>query len=263
MPAMRQFWRLEWRGARDAFTMIELLVSCAVLALVVTVLASTFSQFVGLTSNSGRRLESYNQMRSVFDRISFDLASCIRNGAVVMEFRKNQQAANGADTRNDSMSFLTDARTSGASSRFARVTYEVFSDENTATARKLFSLYRGVNPFLWTDNTRDMKIAGTDWQPLGRGVFRMELSFLKTDGTLVANPPPQDEIAAVICSTASLDESSLGKLSEGQIEELISLLPDAEDGVLPVSNWTAGKVSSLPPFVTQNVRFAQRQFFLK
>ncbi len=262
MPSSRQFWRMGWRGASRGFTMIELLVSCAVLALMVTVLASTFSHFVGLTSNSGRRLESNNQMRSVFDRMSFDLASCIRNGGVVMEFKKNEQAANGEDTQNDAMIFLTDARTS-SESRFARVAYEVFGDENGATARKFFSLYRGVNPFLWTDDARDMKIAGAEWQPLGRGVFRMELSFLKTDGTLVANPPAQDEIAAVICSTASLDESSLGKLSGDQIKDLITSLPDATDGVLPISNWTVDRLSSLPGFVAQNVRFAQRQFFIK
>lgn len=243
--------------------MIELLVSCAVLALMVTVLASTFSHFVGLTSNSGRRLESNNQMRSVFDRMSFDLASSVRNSSVKMEFKKNEQIAQGDDSKNDAMIFLTDARTSG-SSRFAKVAYEVAPDQGLTEEKKFFSLYRGVEAFFWTDSTQVIKLTGgADWQPLGRGVFRMELSFLKTDGTIVANPPAQDEIAAVICSTASLDESSLSKLNPEQLKDLVQSLPDAVNNVLPVSDWTANKFSHLPPFVKQNVRFAQRQFFLK
>lgn len=243
--------------------MIELLVSCAVLALLVTVLASTFSNFIGVASTSGKRLETNNQMRTVFDRMSFDLASSIRTGGVKVKFNKNAQVSGVSETKNDSMSFLTDARTK-SNSRMARVGYEVSSDKNLATNVSFLSLYRGVDIFSWDDNAGSVALTNAaDWQSLGRGVFRMELSFLKTDGSLVAAEPSEEELAAVICSTASLDEASLSKLTDDEKSSLIEALPDAPDGALPLSNWTEDKFSSLPVFVRQNVRFSQRQFYLK
>jgi len=245
------------------FTIIELLVSSAVLALLVTALAATFSNFIGFTSSSGKRLENNNQMRTIFDRMSFDLSSSVRNGGLEVIFSKNAQARGGGSTLNDSMIFFTDARTAH-DSRLARVAYEVDQGGNAATGVQFSSLFRGVDPFNWSDNPGSTTMSTmTDWQELGRGIFRMELSFLKTDGSLVGAAPDQDEIAAVICSTASLDESSLSKLSVGERSLLISALPDAQNDELPLSKWSADQLAGLPPFVRQNVRFSQRQFYLK
>ncbi len=250
-------------GRQRGFTLIELLVSFAVLALMVAVLATTFSNFVGVTSSSGKRLETNNQMRTIFDRMSFDLASSIRRGGVTIAFNKNAQASGGAAGLNDSMVFLTDARTSSPS-RMARIAYEVNMDNNPVLKTDFSSLFRGVEPFSWQDNAGSTALRSTaDWQPLGRGIFRMELSFLKTDGTLASTQPPENETAAVICSVASLDENSFSKLSQSERSFLVAALPDAIDNELPISRWTADRFSALPLFVRQNVRFSQRQFYLK
>lgn len=261
---IRRAARTPGDGRTRAFTLIEVMVSCAVLAVLVALLSSTFSNFAGLTSSSGRRIETGNQIRTVFDRMAFDLSSAVREGGVEIRFAKNARVIGGLATVNDSMELLTDARSTSASSRLARVGYEVAEDENPAVAKPLQSLFRCVEPFLWTDDTGDAGLtANAERQPLGRGVFRMELSFLKTDGSLVAAPPSADEIAAVVCSTAWLDGATYGQLPDGTAEALAAALPDAVDGALPLSNWSADRFAAFPPAVGRNVRFHQRQFYLK
>jgi len=251
-------------GGPGAFTLIEVMVSCAVLAILVALLSSTFSNFAGLTSSSGRRIETGNQIRTVFDRMAFDLSSSVRDGGIEIQFAKNAQVNGGAATVNDAIGLLTDARSTTAGSRLARVGYEVADDQNPAVQSPLMSLFRCVEPFLWTDNSAETGLsANAERQPLGRGVFRMELSFLKTDGSLVAAPPAADEIAAVVCSTAWLDAATYAQLPDGTMQTLAAALPDAVDGALPLSSWNADRFAFFPPAVARNVRFHQRQFYLK
>lgn len=247
-----------------AFTLIELLVSFAVLAALVTLLASTFSNFAGLTSASGKRMEANNQIRTVFDRMGFDLGASVRTGGMTMTFGKNKQISGSDDEVNDSVYMLADARSTEADSRLARIGYEVAAQQNEATSVPVEALLRCVEPFRWNDSTTDTRLgSNAQKQPLGWGVFRMEFSFLKTDGNIVANPPVMDELAAVICSTASLDEKTYARLNDDQRESLAKKLPDARDGRLPIADWKADLFDGLPAAVKQNVRFQQRQFSLR
>lgn len=254
------------KKSRDGFTLIELLVSFAVLAVLVTVLASAFSHFAGLTSASGKRIEANNQSRTVFDRMGFDFGSSARTGGVKLVFGKNQKISGANDVVNDSVVMLVDARSTERDARLARVGYEVGMDEEDETSKvKVAALLRCVEPFRWEDSTLK-----TSWssslqkQPLGWGVFRMELSFLKTDGTVTANPPDEAELAAVICSTASLDEKTFAQLTDDQFDNLADRLPNAVDGRFPLSDWSAAKFENgYPSSVKQNVRFQQRQFYLR
>lgn len=253
------------RASETAFTLIEILVASAVLALLVALLATSFSRFVGVTSTSGKRLGVSNQTRSVFDRMAFDLKSSIRNSGMEITFLKNKQATGGTGTLNDSMTFLVNARTPSASSRFARVGYEVDDEASSLNGTSPTSLMRCVEPFLWTDSIASPSpTSNAEKQVFGRGVFRFELSFLKTDGTIVSDPPvKQSDISAVICSTASLDESSFAKLSFSERTLLASMLPDSVNGSLPLSVWNVGSLAGLPRPVMQHVRFNQRIFNLQ
>lgn len=252
------------RNLLGGFTLIELLVSFAVLAALVTLLASTFANFAGLTSSSGKRLEANNQSRTVFDRMGFDLGTSVRSGEVNLNFKKDQQASDGRSTVNDSLMFLVDARTIQADSRLARIGYEVDFEKNQASNIEVGSLLRVVEPFLWGDSVANASVSSNaDRQPLGWGVFRMEFSFLKTDGTYVADPPAVDEMAAVICTTAALDEKTYAQLSASEVRRLAESLPNARDGRLPISDWNVSQFDGFPQTVTQNVRIQQRQFYLK
>lgn len=256
--------RSPYRVPQSGFTLIELLVSFAVLAALVALLASAFSNFAGLTSSSGRRLEANNQSRTVFDRLGFDISSSIRNSEVKLNFKKNEQAWSGSPGVNDSLTLLADARSTQGDSRLARIGYEVETSRNEASGISVKSLNRLVEPFQWSDSVSQNQFGGSvEPQPLGWGVFRLEFSFLKTDGTLVASPPPADEMAAIICSTASLDEKTYAQLSDEELNRLSGCLQDAADGKLPLSDWNVSRFVGFPPAVSQNVRFQQRQFFLK
>lgn len=246
-----------------AFSLIEILVACAVMALLVALLASAFSGFASVTQSSGGRLDANNQVRTTFDRLGFDLASSVRNADLRIDFRKNAQADDAAGTMNDSLVLLADARSTEAGARLARVGYEVGPSADVGGSD---CLLRCVEPFLWTDSTLNTGLTGAgEKQPLGRGIFRFELSFLKTDGTLVASPPAADEISAVICAAASLDYGTLAKLPGMGVgmSDLAAALPDAVDGKLPLSDWSPGVFSNLPRPVIQNTRFHQRYFYLR
>ncbi len=243
----------------DAFTILEILVTCAVLALLTTILAGLFSNFVGLTDSSTDRIESGNESRTIFDRLAFDLDASVRRGGIGIEFLKNSQAVGSVTSPNDAIRFLAATRTTSAASRFARIGYEVGEATSTSPGYASTALLRCAEPFLWTDDvTRVDPSAAADLQPLGRGVFRLELAFLTTDGTLVATPPPADEISAVVCATASLDADSLAKLTSAQRASLATALLDAANGSAPSTAWTVDDFSAYPPFVGRNVRFNQR-----
>src|SRR5690554_5608714 len=108
------------------FTLIELLVAFAVLIVLVSILASVFSNFAQITSSSNRRLDSGRQVRAVFDRLGFDLNSAVKNGGVNIQFLKNQSASpTGQADVNDAIVMLADARSTDATSRLARIGYDV------------------------------------------------------------------------------------------------------------------------------------------
>lgn len=257
--------RRETDGGEEGFTLIEILVASAVLALLVALLASTFSHFAGVTSTSGKRLETSNQIRTVFDRMAFDLRSSVRNAGMTISFLKNKQATGGTTTVNDAISFLVDARTTSPQSRFARVGYEVSDETFSPDGTPPTSLMRCLEPFYWTDNAATPALtSNADRQVFGRGVFRFELSFIRTDGGIVADPPASSsDISAVVCTTASLDESTFAKLTEAQRSQLVNAFPDSVNGSLPLSAWAHTSLSGLPIPVTQHVRFNQRVFKLQ
>jgi len=247
-----------------AFTLIEVLVSCAVLSIMVALLAAAFTNFSGVTASSGKRIETSNQTRTVYDRLAFDLEASIRKAGVDITFLKNQQASGNGSTKNDSLYLLTAARTSDPAARMARIAYEVEEDENKAIGKKFPSLFRVAEPYLWGDNAADIKVTSlAEKQSMGRGVFRFELSFLTTDGRIVANPPASKDLAVVICSTASLDERTLGQMSDSDVARLVAILPDSEDQKLPLATWSPALFTGFPTSVIQSVRFNQRQFYLK
>lgn len=257
------FPRLRFRQGRG-FSIVEILVACGVLAILVTILASAFSGFASLASSSGGRLEVNNQVRAAFDRLAFDLGSRIWNDDVQLDFRKNATISGGGVSNNDSLVLLVDARSTEVASRFARIGYEIGRETDAASGIAGDGLLRRVEPFWWSDDLLNASLTSAAVrQLLGGGIFRMEISFLKRDGTVVASPPPQDDISAVIVSTAALDERTLSKLSVDQLSSLAQELPDAVDGKLPMAEWRPEGFVSVSRAVAQGVRFHQRYFYLR
>ncbi len=250
-----------------AFSLIELLVACSLLVVVVVLLAVSFSNFTGVTATSGRRLQTGNETRTAFDRMAFDLSAAIRQSGVEPIFRTNRQATSLATSPNDSFILLADARSTLPGSRFARVGYEIAAETNEVSGTVMLSLYRCSEPFQWSDNILSTNFQAPDRQPIARGVFRMELSYIKTNGAISSAALPVDELSAIVCTTASLDEGTYTRLkrTSSQLADMAALLPDSPAGtnsVLPLVNWKLDLFNG-DPSVKQNVRFDQRYFYLK
>lgn len=248
---------------RDGFTMVELLVSFAVLILLSMLLLGSLSSFTTVTSTSGQRIETDSLARAVYDQMDFDLNAAVPTGQVPLTFRKNTAATGGGSAPNDSMLFLCRARSTDADSRMAVVGYDIGSDPLSSDTS---TVLRHTSPFAWTDDTSTIALHSVaDTQPLP-GVIRMELGFLidDKDGTILADPPADTTtIKAVICALATLDAASLGRLSAAEKQSLVSSLTDAADNAPPVSRWSLSDLPDLPSYVRQNIRFHQRYFYLK
>ncbi len=254
-----------------AFTVVELLVSCAILAMLVLALSSAFSGFANVASSSTKRMETRKDASSVFDRLTFDLASAVNTPGVTYDFIKNGGALGPTNTVNDAIAFLADAPSTNAAARLSVVGYDVRNSTNSARRTSHPTLTRHVQPFLWTDDISRIALeeVKTEQQPITPGVFRMELAFLTTSGDLKAEMPTTNgvgdssQVKAVICAVASLDEDTLDKLSDSEKRTLQNALPDAIDGQTPLSRWQVDSVGGLPPPVIQNIHFRQRYYYLK
>ena len=249
----------------QAFTLVEVLVSCSVMMVLLIILAGATSNFSNLIILSNTRLETGKQARAVFDRLNFDLNSAINHGGVSLKFLKNQKLLGPATTTlNDAIVLLASAKSTSADSRMAKIGYEVNEQTNASKGFVEETLTRCVEPFLWTDSTSALAISNAAArQTLAPGVFRLELAFLKKDGTIVAAAPPSDEIKAVICAVAVLNEDVLARLKDSERKTLADSLPDAVDGSAPLAQWNLANLGSMPSGVVQNVRFHQRFFYLK
>jgi prepilin-type N-terminal cleavage/methylation domain-containing protein len=116
------------------FTLIEMLVSMAVLVLLVLFIAQLFSSATATATMSRKHIDADEAARLVFDRMGSDFASMVRRADVNYIFYKQ---ANGGSTQpgNDAMYFYSEAPgylnpsaaagTSGSASTMALVGYRI------------------------------------------------------------------------------------------------------------------------------------------
>lgn len=256
-------------GSRRAFTIIELLVGFAILAVLVTLLLSVFSNFSQVTTSANRQMEVDKQSRTIFDRMAFDIGSAINSGNVRMIFKKNEFLPGGAASNNDAFVLLADAKSPSPDGRLAKVGYAVgpYTDP-TVTDMTVQTVLRYVQPFGWDDDTTTIEITDNKYaQPIAPGIIRFELSFVK-DGQIVATPPAGDltdfyeGLEAIICTVATVDENVLQKLTPSERTAMAGLLQDDPDGK-PLQRWQAVNLSAFPKAAVPSLRFHQRYFQLK
>lgn len=158
------------------FTLVELLVSMAVLSLLVLVVA----QLSGLTTQNVteglRRADHFAKGRSALDLFVRDL-----NDGVFRSDLPAFRDANGSFA----MTFFVRRPGIGGDRPLSLVAYETDPDEAT--------LLRGSLPVLWDDATAlgfgstgeipaESRIGSTDTLPIASGVVQMELFFLNGEG---------------------------------------------------------------------------------
>lgn len=256
----------------SAFSVLELLVAVAVLAVLVIMLTGAFSVFSHFATTTDRRMETDKQARTAFDRLATDLESAVNKRGVTVEFFKNQGLGGASAGLNDAILMLANVRSQSPDSRLAVVGYGVDAYQNEGEDFTHEVLQRFITPFLWDDDTKNISLSGNiEAQPMAEGILRLELAFVNDAGQIVVDIPENAEeqkafinsLKSVICAIVILDEQSLRKLDDSQRQSLVGRFRDAVAGKTPLEDWQNVSLEGFPQPVLENIRFHQRYFRLK
>lgn len=240
------------------FTMLELLVAMAVLALLMLLVI----QIVGLSSSavsgSSKKMDSVAAGRFVLDRLGADLAARLRREDAGSSFAK----ANGSDA----LVFFSEVGGYAGPRQLAAVGYRM-----KELPDRQMQLERGVTGGNWDDgfSVTPPVIEEADYSILADSVLRMEFCFLTTKGELVSSMPADfSTVAAVVVAVATLDSASRQMLNLGDIAALASELPDSDDEEEPLATWEKARSdpqfgAGLPARAVQGLRFYQRTFYVR
>jgi prepilin-type N-terminal cleavage/methylation domain-containing protein len=274
------------RMRSKAFTLLEIMVSVVVLAIVVIIVNRIVSSTSTLTTLGNKRMDSDSQIRPIFDRMAADFAQMIKR-ADIDSYIKGLDP----ETGNDRIAFFSQVSGYYPSptykSPISLVAYRINGDSNSNSYNKMermgkglmwngvSSTYKalvfGATPTLqanWpaaTDNiTND-----SDYELIGPQVFRFEYFYMKKDGTLANSPggPGMQDVAAICATIATIDPKSRVLLSDSQVTTLIGQLKDA-DSTQPIydltTSWqsTLDAITNLPRPAITGIRIYQRTFYL-
>jgi prepilin-type N-terminal cleavage/methylation domain-containing protein len=286
---------LQHPGNRSrGFTILEILVAVAVLALLTVLVAQMVGSGSAVIAGSRKHLSADAQAREVFSRFALDLAQ--------MPKRADLDAIFSDQTGNKKIFFYSEvpgfAATTNALSSLALVGYRIgaeaglerlgkalpwsgqpafltFSDTNSSNALAASTLAGAWGASVGTAPTYD----GTDpdFHPLAPGVFRFEYCFLKKDGSLTLTRDPEQsfrDVAAIVLSLAVLDGDS--RRIAPDLSRLADALPsptsaDLAANKLPAEIWrdlvnnnaTFAASAGIPAPAASSVRIYQRAFPLR
>ena len=282
---------------RTAFTLIEVLVATAVLALLVLLIANILQSGSVVISGSRKHLGADAEAREVFSQFGMDLARRPRHADLDVLLSSSNNAlffyseAPGFQSTSDTRQF----------NKLSLVGYRV--NQDTQLERLGKGLTWDTPPFLTyadqppTTNSTPLAAStifgvwgttvgsapahtdGVDasYHLFARSVFRLFYCFQKTDGSLALAPtfdPARGKFAetsALILTLAVLDETSRKTL--GDISKLATALPtptqaDLSAGRLPAEVWQSAVDNSaqfasdagIPATAAARVRIYQRSF---
>jgi prepilin-type N-terminal cleavage/methylation domain-containing protein len=259
-----------FRG-EGGFTLLELLVSMGVLALLVLLVTSLVNSAATITTLGHKRMDTDSQARQLLDRMAIDFVQMVKRNDLDF-FAKGTTSPNsvgGAMTGNDQIAFFTQlpgyyptSSTMTSRSPVSLIAYRVNSDSTNASLYNKFE--RMAKGLVWNGASTDIPvvfwatISGT-WSAatstsasdaaydlVGSQVFRFEYCYLLKNGTLVITPPLDatplptngradlSQIAAIVVDIAVIDSKSKVLLTNAQITTpLASGLIDYAAGMTP------------------------------
>lgn len=249
------------------FTMIEMLVAIAVLALLVVLIAQIIGMTTSSVSSSSRKLDSVTETRFALDRLGVDWAGRLDRSDVEHRFTKVDGGSGQAG--NDELSFYSEVDGYQGLRKVSVVGYRI----QELDPERTFQMERGVQGTDWSATAPVLfgsqplpVISDTDYEVLSEGVLRLEFCYLKTDGTL-SNTVKSDlsDASALVVAVAVLDGTSRKIVSTAQLKQLAASLPDVVEGEDPIRRWhqviTDSQIpSSIPGKAVQALRFYQRYY---
>lgn len=288
---------LRLRG-ENGFTLVELLVSVSVLALLVLLITSLVNSGATITTLGNKRMGADSQARQLLDRMSIDFAQMVKRNDVDF-FAKGTTAPNsvgGTMTGNDRIAFYSTVPgyypSTGSQSPLSLVAYRVNSLIGTAAFNKLERLGKGLvwngvsassTPVVfWATITSSWPAATSisladpdgNYEIIGPQVFRFEYCYLLTNGSPVITPPlgsdgraNLSQITAIVANIAVIDSTSKVLLTDAQITTLGAGLSDYTAGMVPGqlrANWQTylDGITSVPRPAISAVRLYEQYFYL-
>ncbi|XHR30471.1 MAG: prepilin-type N-terminal cleavage/methylation domain-containing protein [Chthoniobacteraceae bacterium] len=271
--------RLHW--AASGFTIVELLVVTAVLALLVALLAQLMDSATRVTTLSRKHISADDHARLVFDRLARDFAGMIKRRDIDYYF-------NSVAGDNDEMAFYcvasgyfdsTSPPTRNQRNPVSLIAYRVHHTTTVPETCQLERLSKGMGwepdaANTWLDlaylpvtivsgsNARWPNLFSTsttdaDFELLSEQVFRFEIFFLLKSGSVSVVPwdttttPPHTsiyglrDVAAIGVTLGILDPES--RVTVSRYESLISAFSDAVNGKEPAAQWNSTvKQSNFP-----------------
>ncbi|XHR30441.1 MAG: type II secretion system protein J [Chthoniobacteraceae bacterium] len=255
---------------RQAYSLIELLVSCAVFLILIGVTLQIFKTVSHISDASQRRMETMKQAMSALERVSYDLHEAVHSGSANLLVIKNADPCG-----NDALVFVATVASSSTpeSPRLLSVVKYSIAEKTSGTPDfggwpTIPAFSRTVRPLSWSDDlgailplsetTSATAVASGSTQQVSPGVIRYGICFQRWDGSIVANPPSDPaQVRALICGIVAIDKIAATRLSAAQRTTLASQFATLKDGERPFSVWK-NSLNTLPQATRETVRIYEQ-----
>ena len=276
---------------QQGFTLLELLAAMAILTLVLIFFTEVIRNVSNVTGTGRQRLDVDASARIALDVMADDLAKQVKRRDVDFLVSKN--------VGNDEFYFYSEAPAlsgSGSADTAAPIGYKVTT--GTSGTRGLqrigegLLLTTGSGVASYPSRLRDYisSIPSTAIQPLCKEVIRMEVEFMKNDGTFLAALPTRSDsgepaysyvtasgtlgqiaanqvpdwgnIRAMVVTIVCIDREKQALLSESDLENITNTFVDAANGATSsiASAWSTVAETTHFPKIGGAVRVYRRFF---
>jgi prepilin-type N-terminal cleavage/methylation domain-containing protein len=281
------------RNFRRAFTIVELLVSIAILLILVLLIDRLFSSASALTASANKRMDADAQLRPLFDRMAVDFSQMLKRSDVDYYLKSPTVAQRG----NDQLAFYSTVSgyypSTGSQSSISVVSYRINSTLGSHTFNKFERMAKGLvwngvsssdTPVVflpltisatWPEATNENP--DPDYELIAPYVFRFEYYYLLKSGRLSDRPwdtsaghtkvSGMQDVAAISICLATIDPKSRVLISDSQLTTLISRLSDFSTSMAPgdlLSQWQTALEGTpdMPRPTVSSVRLYERYFYL-
>jgi prepilin-type N-terminal cleavage/methylation domain-containing protein len=271
---------LKQRGRSRGFTLVELLVSLGVLAILVLLATQLLNSAATITTLGHKQMDADSQARQLLDRMAIDFAQMVKRSDVNYYFKGG---SGGPQTGNDHVAFYSaipgySTATSTTRDAISQVGYRVNAQNKLERLGKGL-VWNGVssteNPLIfWQAMAAPTATDYSTWgEIIGPEVFRFEYAYVLTDGTLSITPPSSiSGIAAIIADIAVIDSKSKALLTNAQIATFATpgdanFLAEYSSSMTPGQLRTQWQnklngITNLPRPAISGIRLYERYFYL-
>jgi len=250
------------RRSNSAFTIVELLVSVAVLVVLVLLVSRLFSSAAMITTSGNKRMDAEAQIRPLFERMAVDISQMLKRSDVDYYLKSSANA----ETGNDQIAFYSGATAyypcSGcpSPSPIAIIVYRINAAQQLERGAKQLPWNGATNTPSTSQTPMIFGLAGSDngalpvtintiwtaatnatvdidyYDLIGPYVFRFEYHYVLKNGSFSITPwdtstghssvSGMQDVAAISVCIATIDPKSKVLISDSQLTTLAGRLPD-------------------------------------